>query len=65
MDGLGAQGAPLELADKEMELLREITSGSDEREAGEEEVAALLSKLGVASETQAIEYAIKAGITWQ
>lgn len=65
IEGLGGQGAPTDLTDTEMELLREITSGSEERDAGEEEVTALLAKLGVASETQAIEYAIKAGITWQ
>ncbi|MGB8362293.1 MAG: hypothetical protein WCE80_12925, partial [Acidimicrobiia bacterium] len=65
IDVLGTQGAPTDLADNEMELLREITSGSGERNAGGDEVTALLAKLGVSSETQAIEYAIKAGITWQ
>ena len=59
--GDGAVG----LADPEVALLRAITSGSVDHGATEDEVSALLSKLGVASETEAIEYAIKAGVTWQ
>ena len=59
--GDGAVG----LAGPEVELLRAITSGSVDHGATEDEISDLLSKLGVASETEAIEYAIKAGVTWQ
>lgn len=59
--GEGAVG----LADPEVELLRAITSGSVDHGATEDEISDLLSKLGVASETEAIEYAIKAGVTWR
>lgn len=58
-----ADGAS-DLADHELELLREIASGSREHEA-EQDISDLLAKLGVESETEAIEYAIKAGVTWQ
>ena len=52
------------LTEEDLALLREIASGSHKAEAHEAEVGGLLSKLGVESETQAIEYAIKAGIGW-
>ena len=56
----------IDLSDSEMGLLREITSGSvDARESNDEAIPALLTKLGVESQTEAIEYAIKAGVTWQ
>jgi len=56
----------IDLSDSEMGLLREITSGSvDDGGANGEGIPALLAKLGVESETEAIEYAIKAGVTWQ
>lgn len=64
-DAFGSPDAGVDLADDEVELLREITSGSSERTATEAEVAGLLSRLGVGSETEAIEYAIKAGVSWQ
>jgi class 3 adenylate cyclase/tetratricopeptide (TPR) repeat protein len=54
-----------DLDDQELALLREITSGSEDHEANREAVTALLAKLGVASEIEAIEYAIKAGIQWR
>lgn len=53
------------LEDGELDLLRQITSGSGEGPQDENAVAALLAKLDVSSQTEAIEYAIKAGITWQ
>lgn len=62
--GAGPADVPSELADGEMELLREITSGGRESEDGEE-VSALFAKLGVDSEAGAIEYAIRAGVTWR
>ena len=59
------EGAPPEgLTDEDLALLREIASGSHKAEAHESEVSDLLTKIGVESETQAIEYAIKAGIGW-
>jgi tetratricopeptide (TPR) repeat protein len=64
-DQMAGVGETVDLADNEMELLREITSGSEDTEASEGDIEALLSKLGVSTETEAIEYAIKAGITWQ
>jgi hypothetical protein len=64
-DQMAGVGATVDLADNEMELLREITSGSEDTGANEGDIEALLSKLGVSTETEAIEYAIKAGITWQ
>lgn len=38
---------------------------TNETEHDTTEVSALLSKLGVGSETEAIEYAMKAGIRWR
>jgi hypothetical protein len=64
-EDVGSGGAPADLDDHELALLREITSGSPEAEENEEEVAGLLTKLGVSSEIEAIEYAIKAGIQWR
>jgi hypothetical protein len=55
----------IDLAGPEVELLRAITSGAADHGATDDEISTLLSKLGVASETEAIEYAIKAGVTWQ
>jgi tetratricopeptide (TPR) repeat protein len=52
-----------ELSDDDLGLLRDLASG--ERAGGSDQVGQLLAKLGVASETEAIEYAIKAGVTWQ
>ncbi len=54
-----------DLDEHELALLREITSGADERQADEASVSALLAKLGVESEIEAIEYAIKAGVQWR
>jgi len=46
----------------DLALLREMASGSSDRSTG---VEGLLAKLGVATENEAIQYAIKAGVTWQ
>lgn len=64
-DDFGPGMPKTDLDDPELELLREITSGSTGNGASREDVSALLAKLGVESETEAIEYAIKTGITWQ
>jgi hypothetical protein len=64
-EDVGSGGTPADLDDHELALLREITSGSPEAEENEEEVTGLLTKLGVGSEIEAIEYAIKAGIQWR
>ena len=63
--GFGDERVTTELEESEVELLRLITSGSGEGSIDDEAVTALLAKLGVASQTDAIEYAIKAGVTWQ
>jgi hypothetical protein len=60
----------VELGEEDLELLRELASGSaaDDRLGGADgpgDVEELLTKLGVASQSEAIEYAIKAGVTWQ
>jgi hypothetical protein len=60
----------VELGEDDLELLRELASGSntDDRPrgpGGPGDVEELLAKLGVASQSEAIEYAIKAGVTWQ
>jgi hypothetical protein len=55
------------LTDGDLELLRELASGSVES-AGEKThgmVEDLLAKLGVGTENEAIQYAIKSGVTWQ
>ena len=62
--GLDDETGPLELEESDVELLRLITSGSGDDSVGEA-VSKLLAKLGVASQTEAIEYTIKAGVTWQ
>lgn len=62
---LGSGPEPAELGEHELALLREITSGTYETPHDQKEVTDLLSKLGVDSETEAIEYAIKAGIRWR
>jgi hypothetical protein len=54
-----------DLDEHELALLREITSGAEERDRDEAAITDLLAKLGVGSETEAIEYAIKAGIQWR
>ncbi|HEX5696068.1 MAG TPA: hypothetical protein VFZ15_06755, partial [Acidimicrobiia bacterium] len=63
-------GDRVELGEAELGLLRDLASGSvtaDRPDApgSSAEVKELLAKLGVASETEAIEYAIKSGVTWQ
>jgi hypothetical protein len=63
----------VELSDKELGLLGDLASGSvtagqasgGQAAAGSDDVGQLLAKLGVASESEAIEYAIKTGVTWQ
>jgi predicted ATPase/class 3 adenylate cyclase len=50
------------LTEDDLDLLRELASGS---EVGGPEVGTLLSKLGVETENEAIQYAIKAGVTWR
>ncbi|MGH8942749.1 MAG: ATP-binding protein [Acidimicrobiia bacterium] len=55
------EGGP-ELTEADLALLRELASGSSDRSP---EVDDLLARLGVATENEAIEYAIKAGVTWQ
>jgi hypothetical protein len=50
------------LTEDDLDLLRELASGSGDRRP---EVESLLSKLGVKSENEAIQYAIKAGVTWR
>jgi hypothetical protein len=62
---LGEAQEPADLDDHELALLREITSGTYETDHDKTEVDELLAKLGVASETEAIEYAIKAGVRWR
>jgi class 3 adenylate cyclase len=53
----------VELNNGELGLLRDLASG--ERAGDSDQVGLLLAKLGVASETEAIEYAIKAGVAWK
>ena len=50
------------MTEADLALLRELASGSSDRSP---EVDDLLARLGVATENEAIEYAIKAGVTWQ
>lgn len=62
---------PSQLSDDEQGLLRDLASGKvgvrsgSGPPAGSDQVAELLSKLGVDSESEAIEYAIKTGVTWR
>jgi hypothetical protein len=51
------------LTEADLALLRELASGS--AAARSPAVDELLARLGVASENEAIHYAIKAGVTWQ
>jgi hypothetical protein len=52
------------LTDEDLVLLRDMASGSlAPQETGGVDV--LLAKLGVASQAEALEYAIKAGVSWQ
>lgn len=64
-DAFGSDGETVDLAARELEVLRDLTSGSDEQSATSDEISSLLEKLGVESETEAIEYAIKADVTWK
>jgi predicted ATPase/class 3 adenylate cyclase len=50
------------LTEDDLALLRELASGSG---GGRPEVGSLLFKLGVETENEAIQYAIKAGVTWR
>ncbi|MEX0863903.1 MAG: AAA family ATPase [Acidimicrobiia bacterium] len=64
------QSEGIELGEAELGLLRDLAAGSavadhGEGPGGSDAVEELLAKLGVTSETEAIEYAIKAGVTWQ
>jgi hypothetical protein len=51
----------VDLTGDELALLRDIASGT---RTGSDDVGGLLAKLGVDTETEAIEAAIKAGVTW-
>jgi tetratricopeptide (TPR) repeat protein len=58
----------IEFTDDDLELLRAVTSGTAAgSKTGDDPspVDDLLAKLGVATENEAIEYAIRAGVTWQ
>ncbi len=60
-----------QLSAEELEILKGLASGTTlaghrgRRGNPTEDVEELLDKLGVESETEAIAYAIKAGVTWQ
>lgn len=54
-------GAP-ELSVEEHALLRDLASRA---RSGSNDLEGPLAKLGVGSESEAIEYAIKAGVTWR
>jgi hypothetical protein len=59
-----------QLTEEDLGLLRDLAAGSVEVRAGQRttgsaQVSDLLAKLGVQSENEAIEYAIRAGVTWQ
>jgi hypothetical protein len=56
----GDPGA-VDLTGDELALLRDLASGT---RTGSDDVGGLLAKLGVDTETEAIEAAIKAGVTW-
>jgi tetratricopeptide (TPR) repeat protein len=51
----------VDLTGDELALLRDLASGT---RTGSDDVGSLLAKLGVDTETEAIEAAIKAGVTW-
>ncbi|MFZ0626533.1 MAG: AAA family ATPase [Acidimicrobiia bacterium] len=65
------QGRGVDLSETELGMLRDLASGPTGSDKSSAEVAVkedlehLFEKLGVASQTEAIEYAIKAGVTWQ
>jgi class 3 adenylate cyclase/tetratricopeptide (TPR) repeat protein len=65
------EGKEIQLSDGELDLLKGLASGTvlagrtGVRSGSTQDVGDLLRKLGVESETEAIEYAIKAGVTWQ
>ncbi len=54
-----------DLTERERSVLRGMTLGAADNEVSREEISDLLAKLGVQSETEAIEHAIRAGVTWQ
>ncbi|HET9258854.1 MAG TPA: AAA family ATPase [Acidimicrobiia bacterium] len=60
-------GDEIEFTEEDLELLRAVTSGTAPASGGDapNPVDDLLTKLGVASPGEAIEYAIKSGVTWQ
>jgi tetratricopeptide (TPR) repeat protein len=62
-----AHGEEIEFTEEDLELLRAVTAGTAGARAGDGPgpVDDLLAKLGVATENEAIEYAIRAGVTWQ
>ena len=64
-EGFGPVTSDVELDARELEVLRDLTSGSGDDAARPDEISQLLGKLEVESETEAIEYAIRAGVTWQ
>jgi class 3 adenylate cyclase len=53
------------LDNDELGLLRDMAAGSLARESGSDDVDVLLAKLGVGSPAEALEFAIKTGVTWQ
>jgi hypothetical protein len=63
-EGMG-QAPAVDLEPSELDLLRQITSGTGNGSVDDDSVSSLLAKLGVDSQMGAIEYAIKAGITWR
>jgi class 3 adenylate cyclase/predicted ATPase len=64
-ESLGSVQGSTDLDEPELALFREMISGAEDRKADESAITALLAKLGVDSKTEAIEYAIKAGIQWR
>jgi len=70
---LEAEEPAVELSDSDLEVLRDLASGTvtarrstdDGATDANEEVDRLFAKLGVGSETEAIEFAIKSGVTWR
>lgn len=56
------------LTDEDIDVLRDMAMGSVASQAdgaNSEDVDKLFAKIGVGSEVEAIEYAIKAGVTWR
>ena len=62
-----ATGEEVEFTEEDLELLRAVTTGTAPSAGGDSPnpVDDLFAKLGVASESEAIQYAIKAGVAWQ